>query len=182
MAVSASTQGKWIGIYRGDITLELRILAGSSIHGELGIKDLSTITATSFCCLPQRGQNELRVGGVEILAQYLDEGDQILLILAGVRSASTIFFTLPKKETRDLELRRARVIGSYVRQYLLGIGGVVVVLFACIPLDWFAIFIQPLRRFRRFAFGRVGGPRIRSFLVGGIDSASEFIAFTSWRQ
>ena len=66
---------QWFAIDGGDVALELRILAGLAVDCELGFENQAFVAFCTFGGLAERGTNELRLGGIEVLTQLRDEMD-----------------------------------------------------------------------------------------------------------
>jgi hypothetical protein len=76
-----------------------RTLVVVAVHGELGVENLAAI---AFDGLAHRGKHEPGVGGVEFLAQCLDEVYKVLFGADRVTGIAGISFPLPEEEPGDL--------------------------------------------------------------------------------
>ena len=169
-----------MGVNGGHIALELRVFAGFSVNRHLGIENHAVVALLGlFGSLSQGGADEGRIRSVEFLTQGLDQGDQVLLIPAGVSHVVAILVALPPEKSCNLILLGAGIIFADLREHFFRIGNVVVVLFACVPAD----------RLRLRAFhptvGRllVSGVNPGGFLLGLVIDAGELVALASrWQQ
>ena len=64
----------------------------------MGLEHLSAIAAAALRGFAQRGEDELRVGSIEVLAQLLDEADEILLVAAACTALPQSFSPCQKKK------------------------------------------------------------------------------------
>ena len=95
------------------------------------------------------------------LAQRIDQEAQVLLVAVEVGGVVAVLAALPPEETGNSLLRRAGVVGADLCEDFLGVGGVVVVLLAGVPLD-------------AFGFG-VLLPFLGRLLITRIDHGPDFV-------
>jgi hypothetical protein len=79
------------------------------------------------------GQHELGLRRVEVLAKGLDQVHEVLLVAAGM-SGVLVLVALPPDKSSGLVASRARIVLANVGQDLLGVGNIIVILLAGIPV------------------------------------------------
>ena len=119
--------------------------------------------------LPEGCGNESGAGGIEILAQGLDELDQVFFILFEVRGVAHVLVALPPEESGDFVILGARVVVVEILKRLLGGGHVAIVLATGIP------------SFGHVASGVTIG-LVRSAAVTGLCFSAMLVRLASGRQ
>ena len=84
-----------MAVNSGEVTLELGVLARLAVDREHSIKNFPATVGGAFLGLAKGGTDEFRIGCVKVLAQRLDEMNQILLVPAGKRGTATVPIALP---------------------------------------------------------------------------------------
>ena len=108
MAVGLAVNG-------GDVAPKLPVLAALAVDGELGLDDAFLVAlGTVFVGLAESGTDELRVRGIKVFAQLLDEMNEILLVPAGMCGIVVVLVALPEEEPRDLAAGKKRPFAAYV--------------------------------------------------------------------
>ena len=111
------------------------VLAVLAVNRELGLEHLPLVTLGAFLDVPERGADELRFRGLEVLAQLLDQLDEIVLVARRMRGVAAVLCALPPEEPGDFVSAGARVVLLEVLEDLLDVGRVIVVLLAGVPID-----------------------------------------------
>jgi hypothetical protein len=108
VAAGAAAHGQRVRVHGGDVALVPRVLAGLAVHREHGVEDEPVEPGRIHFGLAQRRGDELGIGGVELLAQRVDELDEVDLVAPGQRRVARVAVALPPQEPGDL-VPRARM-------------------------------------------------------------------------
>ena len=139
MAAGATGRdGQRVGVNAGHGAFVLRVLRSiRDVHDRF--KDLTAPVVDTLLVFSECGGDELGVWCIEVLAQRIDQESQVLLVAVEVGGIVAVLAALPPEETGNSVLRRAGVVGIEFCEDFLGVGGVVVVLLAGVPLDAFRL-------------------------------------------
>ena len=110
VTVSTATLGHGIGVDGRNIAFELGMLAGRSVHCQMGIEDFPGIVVHALGGFAHGAQNELGIRRIEVLPQGLDQADQVLLVVLSPDGIPGILFPLPEEEASDFILGGTRII------------------------------------------------------------------------
>ena len=102
VTTGTTSLGERMGVYGGDVPLELWILSGLAINRKHGIKDFSTAIGGSFFGLAKRGADKFSVGCIKIFAKRFDEMNEILFVATGKRGPATVPVPLRPEAAGDL--------------------------------------------------------------------------------
>ena len=168
MTIGAAALGQRVTVDRGDVALELGVLAGLAVDPEHRIEDHALVTRGALLRLSKRGHDEVRLGRLEVLAQLLDEPHEVFLVLAGMGSVVAVLVSLPPEEARDFVALGVGVVLAEVGENLLRPSHVSVVLHTGIPSDGHGLCALV--------------PRVWGLLVARIDLALVLILLRARRQ
>ena len=117
------------------VTDKLRVLAFVTADSKLSIGNRQSMALQVPSAKRDGSQHELCIGRVEVLTKGLDQVHEILLVAVGM-GGILVLVALPSDESSDLVTLGARIILANVCQDLLGVGDIIVILLAGIPVHF----------------------------------------------